>query len=177
MTSPIETSRTRAPRRRGGDRGVVLVEMAFILPILLMLVFGMVTFGIALSQGNAIENAAREASRYGSTRPVPGTSIKTWLDEVTDVAIAASTGDLGASAPDRFLCVALVGSGEVNGRRETIGTAVHYSGSGNCPDATCPNSDPCVQVVLERSATLEAVAFERSITIGGTSVSAFEREP
>lgn len=154
-----------------------MVEAVFIFPLLLMLVFGMVTYGTALAQRNAIENAAREASRFGATTPV-STNVKTWLDQVTGVAVAASTGDLGAAAPDRYLCVALVGTEDLDGRRVTLGASdVTYASSGGCPDTTCPSSDPCVQVVLRRSAKLEAVAFQRSITLDGSGVSAFEREP
>lgn len=152
----------------------MLVEAVFIFPILLMLVFGMVTYGLALSQGNAIENAAREASRFGSTRPVPA-SVNTWLDEVSNVAVAAATGEMEASTPDRYICVALVG-GERVGRKITVGTTPEYASSGSCPDTTCPTSDPCVQVVLGRSAKLEGVVFQRSITLDAKSVTTYERD-
>lgn len=155
------------------DRGVALVEAALVLPVILMMVFGMVTFGIALSHGNAIENAARETSRYGATRPV--TTTTAWLDDVAAVAIAAATGDLDASVPDRYLCVALVNTKTHDGHRITQGSTTSY-GTGSCREQSCPSTAPCVQVVLERSAVLDTVAFRRSITVGGASVTAFERE-
>ncbi len=164
----------RCARRLDGDPGAVLVEAVFIFPILLMLVFGMVTYGIALSQGNAIENAAREASRFGSTRPVPG-NVKTWLDEVTNVAVAASTGEMDASTPDRYICVALVGA-ETVGKKETNGTTDTYYSSGSCPETSCPTSDPCVQVAMGRSAKLEGVVFQRTITLEARSVTTYERD-
>jgi Flp pilus assembly protein TadG len=154
------------------------VEAAIVLPVIAMMVFGMVTFGIALSHGNAIENAARETSRYGATRPV--TTTDAWLDDVAAVAVAAATGDLDASAPDRYLCVALVNTKTHDGRRITEGASTTY-GTGSCPttdgtEQACPSTAPCVQVVLERSAVLDTVAFRRTITVRGSSVTAFERE-
>lgn len=139
-----------------------------------MLVFGMVTYGLALSQGNAIENAARETSRFGATHPVSTTAD--WLDAVTAVAVSSATGDLDATADDRYICVALVGTDEHDGRKEITGASnVSYS-SDSCPDTACPSSAPCVQVVLERTASVEAVAFQREVTISGVGVSSFERE-
>lgn len=45
--------------------GQSLVEMAIILPVLLMLIFGMVEFGRILSSYLIMENLCRDAARYG----------------------------------------------------------------------------------------------------------------
>lgn len=45
--------------------GQSLVEMAIILPVLLMLIFGMVEFGRILSSYLIMENLSRDAARYG----------------------------------------------------------------------------------------------------------------
>lgn len=47
------------------NRGQSLVEMAIILPVLLMLIFGMVEFGRILSSYLIMENLSRDAARYG----------------------------------------------------------------------------------------------------------------
>ncbi|WP_421380750.1 TadE/TadG family type IV pilus assembly protein (plasmid) [Paraburkholderia sp. DD10] len=56
-----------ASRRRGSRRqaGVAAVEFAFILPLLLLIVFGTVEFGIALYDKAVITNASREGARAG----------------------------------------------------------------------------------------------------------------
>lgn len=175
------TIRDPGSRRRRREGGAIIVEAAFILPVLFMVVVGLVTYGTALGQRNSLENAAREASRYGATRPVSGTNA--WLDAVAQVAVAAATGEIDAGAPGRHVCVALVGAGSSDGRREVDGTsAPSYFGAGNCKrpdgsDVTCPTSAPCVQVALHRSVTLDAVAFTHSVTIDAANVSVFERLP
>jgi Flp pilus assembly protein TadG len=47
-------------------RGQSLVETALVLPILLLLVTGMIQFGILLGGQNALVNGVREAARFGS---------------------------------------------------------------------------------------------------------------
>ena len=56
--------RTRG--RRGADRGAVAVEFALILPILVMILFGIIEFGFVLAQKAALSSAVREGARYGS---------------------------------------------------------------------------------------------------------------
>ncbi|MCL4745311.1 MAG: pilus assembly protein [Burkholderiaceae bacterium] len=63
---------TLAARQRSGrpgQRGVSLVELALILPVLLIMVFGVIDFGRALHFNNILVNISREganlASRYG----------------------------------------------------------------------------------------------------------------
>jgi len=56
-------------RRRGaaqGDRGAVAVEMALVLPLLLLLVFGIVDFGRMLNAQITLTQAAREGARWAA---------------------------------------------------------------------------------------------------------------
>lgn len=53
--------------RTKGERGQGLVEMALILPFLLVLVIGIVELGIALNRQLTVVNAAREGARFGAT--------------------------------------------------------------------------------------------------------------
>lgn len=48
------------------NKGQSLVEMAIVLPILLMLVFAIIEFSRVLSSYLIIENLARDAARYGA---------------------------------------------------------------------------------------------------------------
>lgn len=71
MTSATSLSRpidsiARPPRRRGrgrGERGAVAVEFAIILPILIVLIFGMIEFGRAYNAKIALQGAVREGAR------------------------------------------------------------------------------------------------------------------
>jgi len=53
----------RRPRSASRDRGAVAVEFAILLPVLLLLVFGIIDFGRALNAQIALTQAAREGAR------------------------------------------------------------------------------------------------------------------
>ena len=53
----------RTPRRRRPDSGEALVEMALVLPILLVLSLGMLDFGRAFHAKSILDQAAREGAR------------------------------------------------------------------------------------------------------------------
>ena len=61
------------------SRGAALVEFAVVLPVLLMVLFGIIEFGIAYTEAQAIEATAREAGRLASL------STST-LDQINDRA-------------------------------------------------------------------------------------------
>ena len=48
------------------ERGQTMTEFAFVLPILLVLLFGIIQFGIAFNNYVALTDAARAASRKGA---------------------------------------------------------------------------------------------------------------
>jgi len=54
-----------------GERGASAVEFAIILPILVLLVFGIMEFSVALYDKAMITNASREAARAGIVYRVP----------------------------------------------------------------------------------------------------------
>lgn len=56
-----------ALRRRNRDqRGAAAVEFALILPIFLMVLFGIIDFGYAINRASLVNNAARDAVREAS---------------------------------------------------------------------------------------------------------------
>lgn len=52
--------------RRWRDRGAAAVEFAIVAPVLIMLIFGSIEFGLAVQARTMIENAAREGVRVAS---------------------------------------------------------------------------------------------------------------
>jgi len=61
----------RYKRRSGSERGVVLVEMALVAPILILLVIGIMEFGLAfrdrLTVSNGTQSAGRVAAALGNS--------------------------------------------------------------------------------------------------------------
>ena len=59
-----------ATRRRHRARGQALVEFAFVLPIIVLLVFGFIDVGRAVLTYNTLTNAARQATRVATVSQV-----------------------------------------------------------------------------------------------------------
>jgi Flp pilus assembly protein TadG len=60
-------------RRTRGERqkGAALVEFAVVLPILVLLLIGMMEFGLLLYNQHVLTNASREGARYGIVARTP----------------------------------------------------------------------------------------------------------
>lgn len=104
MTLPIDrTILLRARRGCAGkgrrDLGSSLAEFALVLPVLVMLVFGIVEFGITFTKAQAIEAAAREGARLASIEATTIPEIEarvndalTGIPMATPAAVAVPTG-------------------------------------------------------------------------------------
>ena len=78
---------------RRGERGQSLVEFAMVLPLFLVVVFGIVDFGRAYSAYVQLNNGAREGARYGAV----GKSSSEIVSRVRSVTAGLNQGDLGVS--------------------------------------------------------------------------------
>jgi hypothetical protein len=58
--------RSARDRRARGERGAALVEMAIILPIFVVLIFGLLEFGITYNSYISLRQGTREAARQGA---------------------------------------------------------------------------------------------------------------
>ena len=65
----------RQCQRLNGSEGQALIEFALILPLFLLLLFGMIDFGRAYSASVTLTNAAREGARYGVIQPTNTSGI------------------------------------------------------------------------------------------------------
>jgi Flp pilus assembly protein TadG len=63
---------SKARRGIGGEQGAVAVEFALILPVLLLLVFGIVDFGHAWFMRHVLQNSCREGARYATRYQTDG---------------------------------------------------------------------------------------------------------
>lgn len=78
-------------RRRRGERGAAAVEFALILPIFLMLLFGIIDFGYMINRSSMINNAARDGVRVASvngTKAQVEAAAEATLNGVPDATLA-----------------------------------------------------------------------------------------
>jgi Flp pilus assembly protein TadG len=80
---------TRFARRRD-ERGAVAAEFALLLPLLVIILFAIIEFGIALTRLVTYTGAAREGARYAAVQCRPessaGCTSSLLTDKVTDAA-------------------------------------------------------------------------------------------
>jgi len=106
------TPRAPVAHSNHSDRGASLVEFAIVLPVLMMLLVGMVSAGLAYNQKLDLTHAAREGARYGATLPSTQTftsgytspSPNTWAYGVRQYVVDRSGGTLTTAQ----VCVSLV---------------------------------------------------------------------
>jgi Flp pilus assembly protein TadG len=81
-------------RRRREERGAAAVEFALVVPILLLVVFGIINFGFVFAQQISLNNSARQTARYAVVDGRDCTAIK---NEAKDSA--ATIGMSAAQVP------------------------------------------------------------------------------
>jgi Flp pilus assembly protein TadG len=65
----------KKPTRVKNERGAAAVEFALVLPLLLLLVFGGIEFGLVMFNKQIITNASREAARAGIVSGGPSDAV------------------------------------------------------------------------------------------------------
>jgi Flp pilus assembly protein TadG len=141
-----------------GSRGAAIVEAAIVMPLLLLLTFGIWTTARAWNVHNVLDHASREAARFGATTPV--------LTEIETVA----QGIIGSAAIDwdaLVFCAAVVES----------------DGTGDAPCITAgtepgqdPTTDDRVQVtILYPDYGMDFLFFSMTVDMGAQGVARLER--
>lgn len=181
MRTDEETHGIRAigSRIRADQRGAQLIEFALILPILLSLLFGIVTGGVAFSHNLSIDNAARETARYAATLPV-NNDLPSWLNQVADVAIGTATATLDDGVAGRVVCVAYVFPDGALAHDVTTRIVEDAAGVRTISNQPCladgrPNDERRVQITVQRETDLIVFYFTRTLTLSGQSVARYER--
>lgn len=98
--------------RARGEVGVTAVEMALVLPLLIVFVLGIVEAAGAFAQQNAVRGAAREAARIAATQDVSSDDIENLVCPGlhNDDASVEATGlaSNGANPPGTFGSVGFI---------------------------------------------------------------------
>ena len=71
----IPAAQTQPSSRRSDQRGQSLMEFALVLPLLLLMAFGITEFGRAYYQYNTLSKAIRNGARYMSSHPYDNANI------------------------------------------------------------------------------------------------------
>lgn len=83
------------------DRGAAAVEMALIMPVLLLLIFGMIDFGRMLNAQITLTQAAREGARAQASGLAPGPRVLEASQGLKGVQVTAGPAcAAGAAATD-----------------------------------------------------------------------------
>lgn len=129
--------------RRRDERGVASVEMAMLLPILLLLSLVAAEFGFALVDWMAVSNATQTAARVGSAAGD---------DPSADALVLAAIDEAFTSAPGATLTKVEIYEVLADGSR---GAENHYSG-GSGSWICGAGADPCAWPSSGRSVSLNA---------------------
>jgi TadE-like protein len=85
MLGSRNVERSAVNRLARSDRGTVMIEFAFILPLLLALVFGIMSFGQAMNYWINETQLASEAARWAVVDRSPGGgSLQSWIQSQAD---------------------------------------------------------------------------------------------
>ncbi|HUG08655.1 MAG TPA: TadE family protein [Acidimicrobiia bacterium] len=165
----------------GHERGASLVELAFALPLLIMLLVGMVSAGIAYNHQLALTHAAREGGRNAATLPVTNfTTMGDWLDEVLGQVVDDATGTLDPGVPGRYVCVAYVYPDGFTSLDQTTRLVLSGDTLGSPESAPCiaddgrPTTERRVQVVVRRDTDFNVIFFSSTITLDAEAINRFE---
>jgi Flp pilus assembly protein TadG len=105
--------------RRLNERGAVAAEFALLLPVLLMILFGTIEFGMIMYSRELITNASREGARAGIIQVIP----KPTAGAITTIATTYLTG-VGINPAD--VTIAVVGAGGANPATLTVTATYRY---------------------------------------------------
>jgi Flp pilus assembly protein TadG len=161
-----------AAQKGRDERGVSAVEFALVLPLLVMLLFGVTTAGLAYNDKLSIANAVREGARLGAAldyHTAPGTWATSVQSRVQETYFNSAN-----TLNTNQICVRLrqwSGSGwsTVSGAE----TASVSTGCGTVPtDPVATATNSCaVEVWVEKPAKISLLVFpDMNINIGAQSV-------
>ncbi len=146
--------------RRWRDRGAAAVEFALVVPVLILLIFGAIEFGLYVQSLTMTENAAREgvrlASLIGSRGDITSAEV---TKQVKDAAVNA-LGPVGLTnqtvvvtciKSDGTSCNNTIGAKDSAGGMVTVTVTATFTGVTGMVNGTCSKSwwMPCVPSELK----------------------------
>jgi Flp pilus assembly protein TadG len=114
-------------RARVGEEGQALVELAFVIPLVVLFLFGIIDFGLALNQKNSETNVANFAVRQAAV--------------VTSTAQTVTCAGVGYTTLGTWAACEATAAGEPSST-VCVGDFKNVSGSSTVPSSTYTTGDP-----------------------------------
>ena len=156
------------------QQGAAAVEFALLLPLFVMIVFGIISGGIVFNDKLSITQGAREAARYGATLTPPptandATSMTTFLTDIRTQAQGDTYGTMGNGTTT--FCVGFI--------PKTSGNNSYYlaDGSSTATTGTCPGSPTTpgsVVVVVEKPFSFNLIIATFGSSMQSKAVARYE---
>jgi hypothetical protein len=142
------------------ERGVAMVELALVLPVLVTLILGLFSSAMIFDGRMQLTHAAREGSRHAATLPETQPFVSgTWATHVRSLVIEREGGRVTPAG----VCVALVVGSPPVAVSPDHTTA---PGSGSCfDDSSAGVTERRVQVTTRRTMRLDTMLFSRDVDI------------
>jgi Flp pilus assembly protein TadG len=113
---------------RARERGAAAVEFALVLPVLVMIMMGIIDFGMVTNAQAIVANAARDGARAASMGANASTACTAAVKAATTLLGYSNTGNCSTSVPSvTVTCLDVTGAGcssSFDTSREVGGTAV-----------------------------------------------------
>ena len=152
-------------RARSTERGAALVELALVLPLLLVVIAGIVDFGLAFQRFEVVANAAREGARLG-TKPNYGTAaVRQRVRDYIKQGLGIST----TAALD-----AVVPAGSITGSPSPVSRSILSSGTLSVPVSRVDVFYHHQFMLMQPLMGLIGSSWGSSITLKATSVMTVE---
>lgn len=112
---------TARPRRSGQDRGANIVEMALLLPLLMLFLIGVADLGRAFFAYVALTNATREGARFASRYPFTASE-----DDVQKVIARVQDEPAVPGAAWTAITATVDGLGDAKGEPVTVTATLEF---------------------------------------------------
>jgi Flp pilus assembly protein TadG len=117
----------RCFRRKMGsrERGAEAVEFALVVPIFILLVFGVVDFGWMINNDTMVNNASREGARVGALDPVTADIQATVLQDSGTLDTTQITTTVTCLKPNATACASMADA--TSGGTVIVKVVYHHS--------------------------------------------------
>ena len=173
---------SRLRRSAHDERGAAAVELAIILPLFLLLVFGGLTAALSYEHKSEVVQAVRDGARFGATTPLAqcdttsNCGSRNWAELVQYVTSKRSGGALSTSQ----ICVALVtgSSGAVYSRTGGVystGTTATFPTTGCFDDGDADTGTRVHVAAVRNGDSINLVFSSFAIPLSSNSTAHYEQ--